>query len=275
MAQNISSLLQMAQQQYGNQGTDASTQADTAESSSVDVLKGMMARGSAAQELAQQRNLENQKGLERLFAEAGVGPQGLLNTLGIGLGNALGQRSAEKNPDGEMQRAIAIDNLTEQAASSNDPNQLLEFGRQLIALREYKAGGQMIALAGQLQQNSRAERQINLSEEQFNLAKDSRFTNLVGKIYAEGLNSFEESQAMARQILGLDPAPPPSPLPNEVIPDPAPPPIIDLLKNLPVGSSVPIAGDTYVITKDGPVVQEKPINGRGARGRRSRAQGGK
>ena len=275
MAQNISSLLQMAQQQYGNQGTDASTQADTAESSSVDVLKGMMARGSAAQELAQQRNLENQKGLERLFAEAGVGPQGLLNTLGIGLGNALGQRSAEKNPDGEMQRAIAIDNLTEQAASSNDPNQLLEFGRQLIALREYKAGGQMIALAGQLQQNSRAERQINLSEEQFNLAKDSRFTNLVGKIYAEGLNSFEESQAMARQILGLDPAPPPSPLPNEVIPDPAPPPIIDMLKNLPVGSSVPIAGDTYVITKDGPVVQEKPINGRGARGRRSRAQGGK
>ena len=275
MAQNISSLLQMAQQQYGNQGTDASTQADTAESSSVDVLKGMMARGSAAQELAQQRNLENQKGLERLFAEAGVGPQGLLNTLGIGLGNALGQRSAEKNPDGEMQRAIAIDNLTEQAASSNDPNQLLEFGRQLIALREYKAGVQMIALAGQLQQNSRAERQINLSEEQFNLAKDSRFTNLVGKIYAEGLNSFEESQAMARQILGLDPAPPPSPLPNEVIPDPAPPPIIDMLKNLPVGSSVPIAGDTYVITKDGPVVQEKPINGRGARGRRSRAQGGK
>jgi hypothetical protein len=62
MAQNISSLLQMAQQQYGNQGTDASTQADTADSSSVDVLKGMMARGSAAQELAQQRNLENQKG---------------------------------------------------------------------------------------------------------------------------------------------------------------------------------------------------------------------
>ena len=274
MAQNISSLLQMAQQQYGNQGTDASTQADTAESSSVDVLKGIMARGGAAQELAQQRNLENRKGLERLFAEAGVGPQGLLNTLGIGLGNALGQRSAEKNPDGEMQRAIAIDNLTEQAASSNDPNQLLEFGRQLIALREYKAGGQMIALAGQLQQNSRAERQINLSEEQFNLAKDSRFTNLVGKIYAEGLNSFEESQAMARQILGLDPAPPPSPLPNEVIPNP-PPIVIDMFKNLPPGSTVPIAGDTYVITKDGPVVQEKPINGRGARGRRSRAQGGK
>ena len=149
MAQNISSLLQMAQQQYDNQGTAAATQADTAGSPSMDVLKGMMARGGAAQKLAQQRNLENQKGLERLFAEAGVGSQGLLNTLGIGLGNALGQRSAGKNPDGEMQRANAIDNLTGQAASSNDPNQLLEFGRQLIALGEYKAGGDMIALSNQ------------------------------------------------------------------------------------------------------------------------------
>ena len=148
MAQNIPSLLQTAQQQY-SQGTAAPTQADTAGSSSVETLKGMMAMGGAAQKLAQQRNLENQKGLQRLFAEAGVGPQGLLNTLGIGLGNALGQRSAGKNPDGAMQNAIAIDNITGQAASSNDPNQLLEFGRQLIALGEYKAGGDMIALSNQ------------------------------------------------------------------------------------------------------------------------------
>jgi hypothetical protein len=179
MAQNISSLLQMAQQQYGNQGTDASTQADTAESSSVDVLKGMMARGSAAQELAQQRNLENQKRLQTLFAEAGVGPQGLLNTLGIGLGNALGQSLANKNPDGEMQRAIAIDNLTGQSASSNDPNQLYEIGRRLIALGDHQTGGQMISLAGQLQQNSRAERQMDLYEELQKIGKDSRFRTAI------------------------------------------------------------------------------------------------
>ena len=114
MAQNIPmGLLQTAQQQF-SQGTAAPTQAGTVGvggggSSSMETLEGMMAMGGAAQKLAQQRNLENQKGLQRLFAEAGVGPQGLLNTLGIGLGNALGQRSAGKNPDGEMQNAIAID----------------------------------------------------------------------------------------------------------------------------------------------------------------------
>jgi len=164
MAQNISSLLQIAQQQY-SQGTatpTAPTQADTAGSSSMKTLEGMMARGGAAQKLAQQRNLENQKGLQRLLAEAGVGSQGLLNTLGIGLGNALGQRSAGKNPDGAMQNAIAIDNITGQAASSNDPNQLLEFGRQLIALGEYKAGGDMIALSNQyrnIEKSAAAKRQ--------------------------------------------------------------------------------------------------------------------
>ena len=126
MAQNISSFLQMAPQQYGNQGTAAATQAGTVGvggggSSSMETLEGMMARGGAAQKLAQQRSLENQKGLERLFAESGTGQQGLLNTLGIGLGNALGQRSAGKNPDGAMQNAIAIDNIMQQAMASGDP----------------------------------------------------------------------------------------------------------------------------------------------------------
>ena len=274
MAQNISSLLQMAQQQYGNQGTDASTQADTAGSPSVDVLKGMMARGGAAQKLAQQRNLENRKGLQTLFAEAGVGPQGLLNTLGIGLGNALGQSLANKNPDGEMQRANEIDSLTGQSASSNDPNQLYEIGRRLIALGEPQTGGQMITLAAQLQQNSRAERQMDLYEQRENRLNDSKFRALALEFYNEGF-SIDESKAKASQFLGLDnPAPPPSPLPNEVIPNP-PPIVIDMFKNLPEGSIVPIAGETYVITKGGAVMQEKPINGRGARGRRSRAQGGK
>ena len=161
MAQNIPmGLLQTAQQQF-SQGTAlptaAATQTDTAGSSSVDVLKGMMARGGAAQKLAQQRNLENQKGLERLFAEAGVGSQGLLNTLGIGLGNALGQRSAGKNPDGAMQNAIAIDNITEQAASSNDPDQLLEFARRLFALGETGAGKDLVALSNQYRNIEKSE----------------------------------------------------------------------------------------------------------------------
>ena len=125
MAQNIPmGLLQTAQQQYGNQGTTASTQADTDGSSSMKTLEGMMARGGAAQKLAQQRNLENQKGLQRLFAEAGVGPQGLLNTLGISLGNALGQRSADKNPDGAMQNAKEVDSSLEKL-DVNDPNRAL------------------------------------------------------------------------------------------------------------------------------------------------------
>lgn len=113
MAQNIPmGLLQTAQQQF-SQGTAAPTQAGTVGvggggSSSMKTLKGMMAMGGAAQKLAQQRNLENQKGLQRLFAEAGVGPQGLLNTLGIGLGNALGQ-SMRAGSDPAMDAANAED----------------------------------------------------------------------------------------------------------------------------------------------------------------------
>tara|TARA_R110000803_G_scaffold210184_1_gene281359 strand:+ start:582 stop:1847 length:1266 start_codon:yes stop_codon:yes gene_type:complete len=113
MAQNIPmGLLQTAQQQF-SQGTAAPTQAGTVGvggggSSSMETLEGMMAMGGAAQKLAQQRNLENQKGLQRLFAEAGVGSQGLLNTLGIGLGNALGQSMRAGN-DPAMDAANAED----------------------------------------------------------------------------------------------------------------------------------------------------------------------
>jgi len=113
MAQNIPmGLLQTAQQQF-SQGTAAPTQAGTVGvggggSSSMETLEGMMAMGGAAQKLAQQRNLENQKGLQRLFAEAGVGSQGLLNTLGIGFGNALGQSMRAGN-DPAMDAANAKD----------------------------------------------------------------------------------------------------------------------------------------------------------------------
>jgi hypothetical protein len=288
MAQNISSLLQMAQQQYGNQGTDASTQADTADSSSVDVLKGMMARGGAAQELAQQRNLENQKRLQTLFAEAGVGPQGLLNTLGIGLGNALGQSLANKNPDGEMQRANEIDSLTGQSASSNDPNQLYEIGRRLIALGDHQTGGQMISLANNYRSIAKSEAvEQQLKENIRRTPEVIKITDENGNVVSHEIRTWNDQGEELRRLVRPDdmellmgslgqnnPAPTHSPLPNEVIPNP-PPIVIDMFKNLPEGSIVPIAGETYVITKGGAVMQEKPINGRGARGRRSRAQGGK
>ena len=217
MAQNIPmGLLQTAQQQF-SQGTAAPTQAGTVGvggggSSSMETLEGMMAMGGAAQKLAQQRNLENQKGLQRLFAEAGVGSQGLLNTLGIGLGNALGQRSAEKNPDGAMQNAIAIDNIMQHAMASGDPGQIYSSAKQLIAMNEFEGARELLNFSSQIERGQNADRQFKLSEDQLKLAKDrearitaSTLTDLVGTIYAEG-RSYEEAEAMARRILGLDPA---------------------------------------------------------------------
>ena len=103
MAQNIPSLLQTAQQQY-SQGTSAPTTAplqteQVEDGSSLGVLKGMMSKGGAAQKLAQQRTLENQKGLQKLLSETDTGFQGLLQTLAIGAGSKLGQMSKEKSPD--------------------------------------------------------------------------------------------------------------------------------------------------------------------------------
>ena len=58
-----------------------------------------MSKGGAAQKLAQQRTLENQKGLQKLLSETDTGFQGLLQTLAIGAGSKLGQMSKEKSPD--------------------------------------------------------------------------------------------------------------------------------------------------------------------------------
>ena len=304
MAQNISSFLQMAPQQYGNQGTAAPTQAGTVGvggggSSSMETLEGMMAMGGAAQKLAQQRNLENQRGLERLFAEAGVGPQGLLNTLGIGLGNALGQRSAGKNPDGEMQRANAIDSLMGQARSTSDPVQLLEIGRQLIALREYSAGGDIISLSNNyrsIDKSEAVEQQRKQKEEQRKAnigkapevieikAKDGNVVSLEMRTWNDDgvekrtgmrpgdmellMSSLGQNEQTPGKLNKDDPALVPTDNTDKLA-------VIDMFKKLPVGSRVPVEGETYVITKDGPVMQEKPTTGRGARGRRSRAQRGK
>ena len=175
MAQNIPmGLLQTAQQQFSQNTalpTAAATQTGTVGvggggGSSMETLEGMMAMGGAAQKLAQQRNLENQKGLQRLFAEAGVGSQGLLNTLGIGLGNALGQRSAEKNPDGAMQNAIAIDNIMQHAMASGDPGQIYSSAKQLIAMHEFKGARELLNFSSQIERGQNADRQFKLSEDQ-------------------------------------------------------------------------------------------------------------
>ena len=167
MAQNIPSLLRNASQQY-SQGTAtpivAPLQTEEKDSSSMGVLKGMMAKGGAAQKLAQQRTLENQKGLQKLLSETDTGFQGLLQTLAIGAGNKLGQMSKEKSPDDEMLKAQGIDAIHGTLAASKDPNNPEQYflaAQQLIGLGEPERAASMMAMGNTLYDNNLATQTAN------------------------------------------------------------------------------------------------------------------
>jgi len=153
MAQNIPSFLQNAQQLYsGNQPTVAAPlQTEQEENgSSLGVLKGMMAKGGAAQKLAQQRTLENQKGLQKLLSETDTGFQGLLQTLAIGAGNKLGQMSKEKSPDDEMLRAQGIDSVLSELESiknTDDASAYYTLANKFFSLDDFERGGAMLQIA--------------------------------------------------------------------------------------------------------------------------------
>ena len=166
MAQNIPmGLLQTAQQQY-SQGTAAPIvaplQTEQEENgSSLGVLKGMMAKGGAAQKLAQQRTLENQKGLQKLLSETDTGFQGLLQTLAIGAGNKLGQMSKGNNPDDEMLRAQGVDAIHGTLAASKDPNNPEQYflaAQQLIGIGEPERAATMMDMGNTLYDNNLAAR---------------------------------------------------------------------------------------------------------------------
>ena len=111
MAQNIPSLLQTAQQQYA-QGTATPIVAptdSTEDNTSMGLAKAMVGKGAMAQKLARERTAENRDRFQTMFADSGVGFQGLLNTLAIGLGDALGNKSGDGAVDAEMEAAIAGD----------------------------------------------------------------------------------------------------------------------------------------------------------------------
>ena len=154
MAQNIPSLLQTAQQQY-SQGTSAPTTAplqteQVEDGSSLGVLKGMMSKGGAAQKLAQQRTLENQKGLQKLLSETDTGFQGLLQTLAIGAGSKLGQMSKEKSPDDEMLRAQGIDSVLSELESvkdTDDASSYYTLANKFFSLDDFERGGAMLQIA--------------------------------------------------------------------------------------------------------------------------------
>ena len=92
MAQNIPiGLLQTAQQQY-SQGTAPPITAptdSTEDNTSMGLAKAMVGKGAMAQKLARERTAENRDRFQTMFADSGVGFQGLLNTLAIGLGDKI------------------------------------------------------------------------------------------------------------------------------------------------------------------------------------------
>ena len=154
MAQNIPSLLRNAKQQY-SQGTATPTTAPLQteqgeDGSSLGVLKGMMSKGGAAQKLAQQRTLENQKGLQKLLSETDTGFQGLLQTLAIGAGSKLGQMSKEKSPDDEMLRAQGIDSVLSELESikdTDDASAYYTLANKFFSMDDFSRGGAMLEIA--------------------------------------------------------------------------------------------------------------------------------
>ena len=111
MAQNIPSLLQTAQQQY-SQGTATPITAptdSTEDNTSMGLAKAMVGKGAMAQKLARERTAENKDRFQTMFADSGVGFQGLLNTLAIGLGDKIAKPSGDGAVDAEMEAAIAGD----------------------------------------------------------------------------------------------------------------------------------------------------------------------
>ena len=111
MAQNIPSLLQTAQQQH-SQGTATPIVApidSTEDNTSMGLAKAMVGKGAMAQKLARERTAENKDRFQTMFADSGVGFQGLLNTLAIGLGDKIAKPSGDGAVDAEMEAAIAGD----------------------------------------------------------------------------------------------------------------------------------------------------------------------
>lgn len=112
MAQNIPmGLLQTAQQQY-SQGTATPIVAptnSTEDNTTMGLAKAMVGKGAMAQKLAKERTAENKDRFETMFADSGVGFQGLLNTLAIGLGDKIAKPSGDGAVDAEMEAAIAGD----------------------------------------------------------------------------------------------------------------------------------------------------------------------
>ncbi len=139
MAQNIPmGLLQTAQQQY-SQGTATPIVAptnSTEDNTTMGLAKAMVGKGAMAQKLAKERTAENKDRFQTMFADSGVGFQGLLNTLAIGLGDKIAKPSGDGAVDAEMEAAIAGDTalttIQEGILTANTPEDFA-FLKQLAA----------------------------------------------------------------------------------------------------------------------------------------------
>jgi hypothetical protein len=223
-----------------------------------------------------EQQLKQQQAAAQQFAQQTGANQGVASfgtAVGAGLGRGLMSGLGFEDP--AMVKAQEVEArqtaLNEQLAAldPNDPRRqyllaeaLSSIGDTQGSLAAYASGRQMEQYQSQLAEQ---DRMFGLREsEQQGVAQRAR-ANIMAKFIEAGF-SPEEAAIKTAQAFGEEVAAKPivTPDPSKIKGDETTTnPLAQQLKDLPIGTTVPIDGQIFEITKDGAVLQEKPTRGRG------------
>lgn len=223
-----------------------------------------------------EQQLKQQQAAAQQFAQQTGANQGVASfgtAVGAGLGRGLMSGLGFEDP--AMAKAQEVEArqtaLNEQLAAldPNDPRRqyllaeaLSSIGDTQGSLAAYASGRQMEQYQSQLAEQ---DRMFTLRESEGEAvsqrAKDTIFAKLLE------YNSPEEARRIMSEIYGGSYTPAKTtdtPDPSKIKGDETTTnPLVQQLKDLPIGTTVPIDGQIFEITEDGAVLQEKPTKGRG------------